>query len=244
MYICICQSAVVRQTVALQRCIFPVAPQRCSSFLFLQPHGRPFAKNQPSPSLSTQAPAATYVSPASSDSLASGHLCTQAPASSTSGLWAPAPASSDSLASGHLCTQAPASSTSGLWAPAPASSDSLASGHLHMHYICVHTQLLAQTRVRTRGDLVSMYLSRGPCFSRKGCLPRSCAIDQFVCLPVGGRLANLHFGAQRRFKCFLIRRPILSICMCVCVCVCVRVRVRVRVCAVRMYVCMDVRTYE
>ena len=116
-----------------------------------------------------------YVSPASSDSLASGHLCTQAPASSTSGLWAPAPASSDSLASGHLCTQAPASSTSGLWAPAPASSDSLASGHLHMHYICVHTQLLAQTRVRTRGDLVSMYLSRGPCFSRKGCLPRSCA---------------------------------------------------------------------
>ena len=30
-----------------------------------------------------------YVSPASSDSLASGHLCTQAPASSTSGLWAP-----------------------------------------------------------------------------------------------------------------------------------------------------------
>ena len=30
-----------------------------SSFLFLQPHGRPFAKNQPSPSLSTQAPAAT-----------------------------------------------------------------------------------------------------------------------------------------------------------------------------------------
>ena len=30
MYICICQSAVVRQTVALQRCIFPVAPQRCS----------------------------------------------------------------------------------------------------------------------------------------------------------------------------------------------------------------------
>ena len=137
----------MRQTVALQRCIFPVAPQRCSSFLFLQPHGRPFAKNQPSPSLSTQAPAATYVSPASSDSLASG----------------------------HLCTQAPASSTSGLWAPAPASSDSLASGHLHMHYICVHTQLLAQTRVRTRGDLVSMYLSRGPCFSRKGCLPRSCA---------------------------------------------------------------------
>ena len=119
------------------------------------------------------------------------------------------PASSDSLASGHLCTQAPASSTSGLWAPAPASSDSLASGHLHMHYICVHTQLLAQTRVRTRGDLVSMYLSRGPCFSRKGCLPRSCAIDQFVCLPVGGRLANLHFGAQRRLKCFLIRRPIL-----------------------------------
>ena len=150
-----------------------------------------------------------YVSPASSDSLASGHLCTQAPASSTSGLWAPAPASSDSLASGHLCTQAPASSTSGLWAPAPASSDSLASGHLHMHYICVHTQLLAQTRVRTRGDLVSMYLSRGPCFSRKGCLPRSCAIDQFVCLPVGGRLANLHFGAQRKLKCFLIRRPIL-----------------------------------
>ena len=75
--------------------------------------------------------------------------------------------------------------------------------------LSLHTQLLAQTRVRTRGDLVSMYLSRGPCFSRKGCLPRSCAIDQFVCLPVGGRLANLHFGAQRRLKCFLIRRPIL-----------------------------------
>ena len=34
-----------------------------------------------------------YVSPASSDSLASGHLCTQAPASSTSGLWAPTQAS-------------------------------------------------------------------------------------------------------------------------------------------------------
>jgi hypothetical protein len=45
------------------------------------------------------------------------------------------PASSDSLASGHLCTQTPASSTSGLWAPAPASSDSLASGHLLMHHI-------------------------------------------------------------------------------------------------------------
>ena len=70
-----------------------------SSFLFLQPHGRPFAKNQPSPSHTSPS---RYVSPASSDSLASGHLCMQAPASSTSGLWAPAPASSDSLVSGHL----------------------------------------------------------------------------------------------------------------------------------------------
>ena len=34
-------------------------------------------------------PLCMYVSPASSDSLASGHLRTQAPASSTSGLWAP-----------------------------------------------------------------------------------------------------------------------------------------------------------